>query len=64
MGARRYHGEEADVATDLDAADADLYDGSAAVGVEKRDGLVRCGGHERPLNPPSPLWGAVWHPEL
>ncbi len=31
------HGEEADVAADLDAADADLDDGAAAVGVGERD---------------------------
>jgi hypothetical protein len=54
VGTRRfYHGDEADVTTNLDAADGDLYDGSAAVGVEERDGFVRRGRHEGPLDPPS-----------
>ncbi len=58
------HGEEADVATNLDAAHVDLDDGALAVGVEKSNVLVRRGGHEGALDPPAPGRRAVRHPEL
>ena len=59
-----HHGEEADVTAYLDAADADLDDGAAAVGVEERHALVRRGRHEGALDPAAPRWVAVRHPEL
>jgi hypothetical protein len=58
------HGEEGDIAADLDAAHADLDHGALAVGVEERHRLVRRRRHEGPLDPPTPGRLAMRHPEL
>ncbi len=58
------HGEEGDVAADLDTAHVDLDNGSLAVGVVQSDGLVRRGRHEGPLDTTPPGRTAVLHPEL
>ncbi len=58
------HGEEADVAADLETTHADLHHRAAAAGVEESHGLVRRRRHEGPLDTPAPGWRAVRHPEL
>ena len=59
-----YHGEEGHVAPNLDASHIDLDHGTLAVCVVQRDGLVRRGGHEGPLDAALPRRGALRGPEL
>jgi hypothetical protein len=59
-----HHGEEADVAADLDAADADLDHGALAVGIVKGDVFVGRRRHQGALDSSLPGRIAMVHPEF